>query len=264
MPSGGYVPGDSVFHQMQGAAKLLCFLLLLAAVVMTDSVLGYIVMMGSAAGILWGSGVGVWETAGQVRKLWLFFAVIFLMNTMFYGTEQVLWSWWIFRVSAEGMIQGANVILRVILLLIFAAVLTAVTSPTELTGGIEILLGPFERWPLRLLRIPTADVAMIFSVALQFIPVFMEEADLIRKAQTARGARFESRRLREKAASAVPLVVPVFLSAFRRADELSAAMEARGYGNPKARGRRRKASFESREIAALGVSAVLCVIQIVL
>ncbi len=259
MPTGSYIPGNSMLHRMNPAAKLFCFLVLLAAVVMTDSVWGYGLMIGSVAVITVISGLGLGDVLRPVTGLWLFFVLIFLMNAVFYGTEQVLWSWWIFRISVDGMIQGANVILRVILLMMLGSVLTSVTSPIELTGAIEILLQP-----LRLFRVPVADVAMILSVALQFIPTFMEETEMIQKAQVARGARFESRRLRDKAASVMPLVVPVFLSAFRRADELSVAMEARGYGRAGGRKRRRMIPFGGRDIAALAVSWMICMAQMIL
>ena len=155
--------------------------------------------------------------------------------------------------------QGANIVCRVILIMILGNVLTSVTSPIEMTGAMETLL-----CPLALFGIPVGDVAMILGVALQFIPVFMEETELIQKAQTARGARFESRRLKDRAASVMPLVVPVFLSAFRRADELSVAMEARGYRRSRGRTKRLKVSFRLQDLAALAVSCIICGAQIIL
>lgn len=259
MPVGVYVPGNSLLHGMNAAAKMLCFFVLLAAVVMTDSLWGYGLMLGSTVLIVRLSHIRLKDAAKPVSGLWLFLLLIFVMNTVFFSTEQVLWSWWIFHISAEGMMQGANIVCRVILIMILGNVLTSVTSPIEMTGAMETLL-----CPLALFGIPVGDVAMILGVALQFIPVFMEETELIQKAQTARGARFESRRLKDRAASVMPLVVPVFLSAFRRADELSVAMEARGYRRSRGRTKRLKVSFRLQDLAALAVSCIICGAQIIL
>lgn len=259
MPVGVYIPGSSLLHQMNAAGKLVCFFLLLAAIVMTDSLWGYALLIGCMVVIVKLAGLTFQNAVRPVAGLKLFLVLIFVMNASFFSTKQVLWAWWIFHVSVEGMMQGANVVLRVSLLMVLANVLTSVTSPIELTGAVETLL-----WPLHLLGIPVGDVAMILSVALQFIPVFMEEAEMIRKAQIARGARFESRRLLERAASMMPLVVPVFLAAFRRADELSAAMEARGYRRAKGRTRRLKEPFGYKDVAAFAISGGICLVQILL
>ena len=120
--------------------------------------------------------------------------------------------------------QGVHTVVRVVLLLIFSGLVTATTAPLAMTGAMELLFSP-----LSLVRIPVGQIAMILSVAVQFVPTLLEEADAIAKAQTARGAGFDSRRLRDRAGALAPLVVPVFLAAFKRADELSLAMEARGY-----------------------------------
>lgn len=224
LPAGQYVHGTTVLHQLDAFAKLLCFLVLLAAIILTDSLPGFLLMGVFTIALLRLSGLSFRSGTAAIRRLWLFFVVIFLMNTLFFETENTLLSFGIFHVSVRGMVQGATVVLRVILVMICATVLTSVTPPMKLTAAIETLLTP-----LGWLHIPIGEVAMILGVALQFIPTFIEEADHIKKAQSARGALFESDRLRDRALSVVPLVVPVFLSAFRRADELSTAMEARGY-----------------------------------
>ena len=257
MPTGFYFPGNSPVHQRNAAVKLLCLLILLAAVVTAHSLLGYCLIAGFILGTVWLSGVGIQNAVRSIARLWLFFLMIFGMNALFFEGGQVLWSWWIFRLSTGGMIQGANVILRVIFLMALCNVLTSTTSPIEITGAIESLLLPF-KW----IGLPTGDLAMILGVAIQFIPTFLEETDLIKKAQIARGAQLESRRLRDRAASLMPLVVPIFLSAFRRADELSVAMEARGYRRAKGRTKRLKPPLRWEDAAALAVSFGVCAVQI--
>lgn len=189
--------------------------------------------------------------------MWLFFLVIFLMNALFFDSADRICSWWIFSLSHGGLVQGANVVLRVMLIIIISNIFTCTTDTAEITFALNSLIKP-----LKFIRVPVEDVAMIISIAIQFIPTLLEETDTIRKAQTARGARFESKRLLEKAASITPLVIPIFISAFRHADELSQAMEARGYRNARNRTRRKREPLHMRDYAALAVCTSVFVIQI--
>lgn len=258
LPAGQYIHGTTALHKLDAFAKLLCFLLLLAAVILTDSLPGFLLMILFSVGLLRFSRIGFRSGTAAIRRLWLFFVVIFLMNTLFFETEDPLLSAGIFHVSIGGMVQGATVVLRVILVMVCATVLTSVTPPMKLTTAIETLLTP-----LRWLHIPVGEVAMILGVALQFIPTFIEEADHIKKAQSARGAMFESDRLKDRAHSVVPLVVPVFLAAFRRADELSTAMEARGYRGASHK-KRKKTSLKKQDLLALAFVCGMCIVQIIL
>lgn len=254
--SGSYVPGDSPLHRMNAFAKLLEFFILIAAVVLTDSLWGYALLAIFSLAVIRLSGVNLNALLRPIARLWLFFLVIFIMNTLFFEGAHVIFSRWIFHVSTEGMMQGANIVLRVIFLMALSNVFTATTAPIEIMGALETML-----LPLRLFRIPTGDIAMILSVAMQFIPALAREADMIKKAQIARGAKFESTRLRDRAKSITPLVVPVFLAAFRRADELSLAMEARGYRGAKKRTKRLKAPFRPADLAAFAASLLLFAAQ---
>jgi energy-coupling factor transport system permease protein len=257
MPTGHYLPGYSAIHRLDARVKMLSYLILLAAVISTSALWGYLLLIGFTGGIILLSGLPLSSALASLRRLWTFFLVIFLMNALFFNAGHSLWSWWIFHLSRTGILQGANVVLRLALLIVLGNVLTCTTAPLSLTAALESLMAP-----LKLLRIPVEEAAMIIGVAVQFIPTLSEETEMIKKAQTARGARFESRRLTERAASYFPLVIPIFLSAFRRADELSQAMEARGYRNARNRTKRARAPLHSRDAAALLVSAALCLVQI--
>lgn len=224
LPSGLYQPGHSLLHRLCPWSKLLCLLLLLCAVVTTKTLWGYLILVVLAAVLCACSRLPVGAVLGAVWRLKWFFVTILVMNLCFYSPQQPWFKWWILTPSQEGLMQGLHTVVRVVLLLIFSGLVTATTAPLAMTGAMEILL-----WPLSLVRIPVGQIAMILSVAVQFVPTLLEEADAIRKAQTARGAGFDSRRLRDRAGALAPLVVPVFLAAFKRADELSLAMEARGY-----------------------------------
>ena len=256
LPTGLYQPGQSLIHRLCPWVKILCLLILLTAVVTTDTLWGYGLVTVLTVLLLRSAALPVETVLSPVRRLRWFFLMIFLMNLCFYGPEDPWFRLWLLTPSFAGLMQGVHVVLRVFLLLLLANLLTSTTAPLAMTDAMQTLLSP-----LGLLKIPVGQIAMILSVAVQFIPTLFEEADAIRKAQTARGAKFDSRRLRDKAAAVVPLVVPIFLAAFKRADELSLAMEARGY-RPGLPMRRKKQPIAHRDVLALATCTALCLVQI--
>jgi energy-coupling factor transport system permease protein len=251
--AGRYIPINSVIHKLDARIKLICFVLILAAIVSTLSAWGYLAIACAAAALIMLSKISARTALEPIRRLWLFFIVIFLMNALFYGTGEPLWSWAFISVSIEGIVQGTRVAFNVIAITVLGNVLICATAPIDLTHALSALLKP-----LKVIRVPVDDVAMIISVAIQFIPVLTEEAGMIKKAQTARGVRFESKKLREKAASFLALIIPMFLCAFRRADELSIAMEARGYRSAGRRTRKARKPLSGMDFIALAVSVIFC------
>ncbi|MEA4925885.1 MAG: energy-coupling factor transporter transmembrane component T [Syntrophomonadaceae bacterium] len=259
MPLGQFFPGQSVIHRIDARAKIISLFMLLVAIVATSTLGGYVFILCFTAAVVMLGELPLSAVLGSMRKLSAFFIIIFIMNAIFFDTAGSIWSWWIFHLSTGGVAQGANVVLRVALFIVLSNVLTCTTAPMDVTSALESLMSP-----LKLIRIPVEDVAMIISIAIQFIPTLMEETDTIVKAQIARGARFESKRLWEKAASLIPLVVPIFLSAFRRADELALAMEARGYRNARNRTNRKQVPLHGSDLTALLTSVVVCLVQVYL
>lgn len=257
LPSGMYQPGNSMIHRINPRVKLASLLFIVAAVVNIGSLVGYGICFLFAGLLIRLSQTSVSTALSSVRRLTPFFVIIFLMNFLFYGPENPWVQIWIFQPSYEGMIQGINVIARVFLLLIFSNILTVTTAPLEMTGALETMLSP-----LRVVKLPVGQIAMILSVAMQFIPTLFEETDMIRKAQMARGARFDSQRLTDKAKAVVPLVVPIFLAAFKRADELSLAMEARGYRPDRPYIKRKRRPLNRQEGTAVIACVLLCVVAI--
>lgn len=252
LPTGLYQAGDSAVHRLDAGVKIVCLIILLVGVVNTSTLWGYAAWAVLTLLLIRAAGISPSSALGPAVRLRWFFAVIFIMNLCFYGPGRPWVSWWIFRPSYEGMMQGVNVVARVFLLLVMSNVLTVTTAPLAMTGAMERLLSP-----LRFVGVPTDLVAMILSVAIQFIPTLFEETDSIRKAQTARGARFDSPRLLEKAGAVIPLLVPIFLAAFKRADELSLAMEARGYRTDVRRAGKRYPPLRAADCAALALCAAL-------
>lgn len=240
---------------MDAFVKLLCIFVLLAAVIACRRASDYVLLLLVTGAAIRLSGIGFSRALGGIRRLWLFFLVIFVMNAFFSESGEVLWSWRVLRLSAAGMRNGFEVIAHVAFAMVLGNLLISTASPLEITGAIETLL-----CPLQYVGVPIRDVAMILGVAIQFIPLFLEETEMIRKAQTARGAQFESRKLTEKAKSVLPLVIPIFLSAFRRADELSVAMEARGYHRTGKKRNKQKRNIRPGDLAALACCCLLCLV----
>ena len=259
MPAGQYIPGNSIIHRLDARMKIVSLILLLAAIVATATLYGYIIVLAVIAVVISLSKLPLMTALSSIRRLWMFFVVIFLMNALFYNTEHPLFSWWVLNLSEEGIRQGIRVVLNVSFIMVLGNVLTSTTAPIDMTNALGSLFKP-----LKLFRVPVEDVAMIISVAFQFIPTLLEETDTIKKAQTARGARFESKKLIERALCYLPLLIPIFIAAFRRADELSMAMEARGYRNAKSRTKKARTPFRMRDFTALASSSLICFLQLYL
>ena len=273
--TGQFTPGTSILHRLDARAKFFGFLILIVATVCTDAWLGYALLLAVTAAIVAVCGLPLRPALASVAPVFIcnfplffrrfhsllkaFFLLIFVMNALFFATDDAIWHWWILTLSVPGIVQGAQVTMRLALILVMSNVLTCTTPPLEITGAIQTLLSP-----LRLVRLPVEDIAMILSVAVQFIPTLLEETDTIRKAQIARGARFESRRLHERAQAMLPLIVPIFLSAFKRADELAMAMEARGYRGARGRTRKKSVPLPLSGWGALALCALVCAAEILL
>ena len=223
LPTGTYTERDTCVHRMDSRVKLLVFIAGIAAIVLCPTWWLYVVILALFALVGRAAHLNLREFVMPLRRLWAFIALVFAMNCLFFGEGDLLFSAGPIRVTLAGVEQGARIAFNVALVVVWGNMLTTTTSPVALTDALESLFKP-----LGLLHVPTKTLSLIVSVAIQFIPTLLEETAAIRKAQIARGAQFESKNLLRKARAVVPLVVPVFVSAFRRADELATAMEARG------------------------------------
>ena len=248
---GQFVPGDSAVHRLDPRTKILAMIAYIVLVFLVQSMAAFAVPFLFVALALLLSGVPlsyVWSSLKPMR--WLI-AFMFLINLFFTQGERVLFSWWIVRVTAEGVRQAVFISLRLILLVAGTSLLTLTTSPIALTDGLERLLKPLAR-----IRFPAHELAMMMTIALRFIPTLLEETDRIRKAQMARGADFESGGLIARARAMVPILVPLFVSAFRRADELAMAMESRCDHGGEGRTRMREPRLARRDLYAAGTVAL--------
>lgn len=248
---GHYIPGNSFVHRVDPRAKLFCALLLIAGVMLIKAR----VMFGSLA-VLY--GFLLMMTRVPAGYLWrmlrpAFYLILFtaIINMLFIPGKTVI-SLGLLRITREGLSYSITFGLRLLFIIITTSIITLTTSPTALTDGLERLLRPFRR-----IGVPAQELAMMMSLALRFIPTLAEELDKIRKAQLSRGADFTQGHLLHRAKMAISLLVPLFVSAFRRADDLSIAMEARGYRIGAHRTRLKELHFGSRDAIAVAIAAVI-------
>jgi len=184
-----------------------------------------------------------------LRPLRVLILITFLLNVLFAGDGTIIFQFWIFRITQEGLNLAIHFSLRLIFLVLGTSVLTLSTSPIAISDGIELLMRPLKRF-----KFPVHELAMMMTIALRFIPTLMEETDKIMKAQISRGADFESGNIIQRAKAMIPLLVPLFVSAFRRANELAMAMEARCYHGDDHRTRYRVLQFSKLDTYCILVS----------
>ncbi len=256
---GQYFPGHSMVHCLNPRMKLLSLLLVLVLLFSLQTYLGLAVLFSVAFVLILTTRVPIRYFLRGLRPV-LYIAFFALVIYFFFTSGGVvLLRVGFITVESEGVREGLFIILRLVSLVFFSLLLTLTTTPLSLTHG----LGYFLR-PLRYIGLPTEEVAMIMAIALRFIPTLMEESQRLMRAQVSRGADFESGSILRRAKSLIPLIVPLFVSAFRRADELALAMEARGYRIGARRTRIHEDSIAPRDWAALGIVSGLLVASLVL
>ena len=221
---GQYYPVDSWVHRLDPRTKILLTIVMIVAVFMVKSLVGYGLILAFVYLCARMAKVPFKMLVKGVRALRFILILTFLLNLFFNSGTTILVQWGFLKISLEGLNQAIHYSLRLVFLVMGTSLMTLTTSPIALSDGIEKLLSP-----LKVIKFPAHELAMMMSIALRFIPTLMEEADKIMKAQMARGADFESGNLIARAKAMVPLLVPLFVSAFRRAGDLAMAMESRCY-----------------------------------
>lgn len=220
---GQYFPGDTMIHRLDPRIKIIIISLFIASLFFINSFIPYIFILGFILLVIKISKVPLKFILKGIKPLFFIILITFTIN-VFMTKGEVLVELGPLVVTKEGLSQAVFMALRLVFLITGTSLLTLTTSPIVLTDGIEKLLSPFKR-----IGLPAHELAMMMTIALRFIPTLLEETDKIMKAQMARGADFESGNILRRAKNLVPLLVPLFINAFRRADELATAMEARCY-----------------------------------
>ena len=255
---GQYYPAKSVLHRLDPRVKLVCTLFYLVSLFLFKSIPGYIVTTLFLISVVRLSKVPFSYIMRGMKPVIMLLMITVLFNLFLTRGGEVLLHVWVLTVTEEGLRTAVFMAIRLIYLIAGSSLMTFTTTPNELTDGIESLLGPLNK-----LRVPVHEVAMMMSIALRFIPILLEETDKIMKAQIARGADLESGNIIQKAKSMVPILVPLFVSAFRRANDLAMAMEARCYRGGEGRTKMKPLHYRKSDYAAY-VLMLLYVVAVVL
>jgi len=235
---GQYYPGRSWLHRLDPRSKLIFVFFYVVFIFFANNAASLCWMGAAAIGGLLASRIPVSIVYRGLKPIFWLLALLALMHIFLTQEGPVLLRWGWFTVYEEGVRQAVLVTFRLFFLILFSSLLTYTTRPMDLTFGLEKLFSPLKRF-----RVPVGELSLMMSIALRFIPTLLEETDKIKKAQMARGADFESRNLASRIRSLLPLLVPLFVSSFQRAEELAMAMEARGYRGEEGRTRYRRLSM---------------------
>ena len=245
---GQYIPGDTVIHRLDPRCKIILTILYIAIIFCVTSPVWYVIPLAYLLVASRLSGLSAKRLLKSVKPLRFLLILTFLLN-LFFSTGTTVWVQWGFlRITQEGVLTAVHFSMRLVFLVAGTSLLTLTTSPVALSDGLEKLLSP-----LKIIHFPAHELAMMMTIALRFIPTLIEEADKIMKAQMARGADFESGNIIQRVKNMVPLLVPLFISAFRRANDLALAMEARCYHGGEGRTQMKPLRYQTRDYAAYGV-----------
>ena len=251
---GQYYPQKSFVHRMDPRAKIVLMIAYIVAIFVADNFFGLAAVTLFLIVTVIFSRVPFGSVLRSVKMILFLIVFTAILNLFFYSTEGVhlIWQWGILSLSCESIVNMIFLAFRLFLLVMGTSILTLTTAPVELTDGIESLLKP-----LKYIKFPVHELALIMSIALRFIPTLMDETNRIIAAQKARGADFETGGLFKRAKAMIPVLIPLLVSAFRRAEELGDAMDARCYSGAKGRTKYKKLTFTWRDLAATLVVAAL-------
>ncbi|WP_058485935.1 energy-coupling factor transporter transmembrane component T family protein [Defluviitalea phaphyphila] len=256
---GQYYPANSLIHKLDSRVKIIATFIFIIDLFIANNYIGYGITSIFLGIIIFLSKVPIKYMLKGLKAIFVIILITGALNIFMTPGEHVLWSYKGITITGEGLYTAGLMATRLIFLIIGSSILTLTTSPIQLTDGIESILNPFKK-----IGIPAHEVAMMMTIALRFIPILLEETDKIMKAQMARGADFESGGIIKRAKSLIPLLVPLFISAFRRAEELAMAMEARCYRGGENRTRMKQLVIENKDYIAMTIIAIFTLIMILI
>ena len=249
---GQFFPGNSIIHRLDPRTKLVMLVVYIVSLFLAVNWVSYGFML---VFLVWCIGISRVPLKSFVNGLKpLIFILIFTtaLNLFFTGGDTVLVTFWGIKITLEGLQRAFFMLIRIILLVMGTFLLTYTTSPISLTDGLEALLRPLKR-----IKVPVHELSMMMCIALRFIPTLIEETDKIMSAQKARGADFESGKLMQRVKALIPILVPLFISAFRRADELATAMECRCYQGGEGRTKMKLLRYKLADFEAYGMGILM-------
>ncbi len=256
---GQYYNSNSPIHALDARTKILWTIFYMALLFMINSPLMYAVIILFTLFVIKLSKIPLKFILRGIKPIMVLVVFTAVINLFMTPGENVLLSFGIFKITTQGVLLAIKMVVRVVLLIVGTSLLTLTTTPTVLTGAIEVLLSPLKK-----LGVPVSIFAMMMGIALRFIPTLMDEIDKIMKAQISRGADFESGNMLARVKAIIPILIPLFVSAFRRADELSVAMESRCYNSEAQRTSYRSYEFRKNDYISFLVSFLLIGVMIII
>ena len=256
---GQYYPSGSKLHSLDPRVKIVCTLLYLISLFLFDNIWGYLVATVFLVFVIRISKVPFKFIVRGLRPVIMLLMITVLFNLFLTRTGNILVTFWVFQITDYGLKTALLMAIRLIYLILGSSLMTFTTTPNALTDGIESLLGPFQK-----IKLPVHEIAMMMSIALRFIPILLEETDKIMKAQIARGADLEGGNIIQKAKAMIPILVPLFVSAFRRANDLAMAMEARCYRGGDGRTKMKPLVYHKRDYVAYAITILYMVIAVLI
>ena len=255
---GRYIPMDSPIHKMDPRAKIGAMILMLVAIFFPAGWIGYAVLFAACTVLILSAKLSFRYVWKSLKPMLVMMCFLLIINILVVKTGTVLFSIGSFAVYSDAVLQTAYIVVRLLLMIMVTTTLTATTKPLDMTLGIEDLLQPFGK-----IGVPYHEIAMLISIALRFIPDLIDETNRILKAQESRGVDMQEGKLKEKIMAILSLIVPLFVSAFQRAEDLANAMEARGYAPGEPRTRYKVLKMRGTDWLLLGFAAGLLVLMIV-
>ena len=252
---GQYYPADSIIHRLDARVKMLLTLLFVIAIFFIKSYFGFMLTAVVLVAVVLLARLPMMSVLKSVKGVMFIILFTAILNLFLIKKGEVLWQWKIFTITKDGVHTTIKMVLRLVLLISGASLLSLTTTPVALADGVESLMSP-----LKIIKVPVRDIAMIMSIALRFIPTLFEETNKIISAQKARGASFDTGGLFARAKAMLPVLIPLFVNSFRRADELAFAMDARCYNATENRTKMKKAKFGVGDAVALVVMCAYFVV----
>ena len=239
---GRYIPGDSFIHRLDARAKLIFVFLFIMVVFIANDWVTYGILLLFTLLIIRLSKIRLYFLINGLKPVVFLIIFTFLLHLFFTREGPIIFNWKFITIYEEGLKQGIFIAVRFTVLVVLTSILTLTTTPISITDALEILLNPLKKW-----RLPVHELALMMSISLRFIPTLMDETDKIMKAQMARGSDMTTGSMKERMNAIVPLLIPLFVSAFKRAEDLATAMEVRGYKGGEGRTRYRKLEWATRD-----------------
>ena len=256
---GQYFPGQSIIHRLDPRTKLIMLVVYIVALFLAESWVSYGLMFLFLVTVIWLSTIPLKSILRGMKPLVMILIFTGVLNLFFTQEGEVIFHFWILTITTGGLSRAVMMMSRILMLITGTFLLTYTTSPIALTDGLESLMKPLKK-----VGVPVHELSMMMCIALRFIPTLIEETDKIMCAQKARGADFETGSLMDRAKALIPILVPLFISAFRRADELATAMECRCYQGGEGRTKMKLLRYHLEDFLSYGAGAVLLVMVIVL